>query len=309
MGLASLGTRFSAFLMDMIIICLSILAVYLIMLSSDFSFEVTMSISGLLSFTVFNLYFIFFELAWRGRTPGKSLVGLIVVNRHGGELTPTAIVARNLTRILELYIPIFMMASIVNDIFSESYTILFTFWLVLGLLFPTFNRDQLRLGDLIGGTLVIIKPSQVLAQDLSQPDEDTNDDFIFSSEQLTIYGYFELKVLEDMLRRADALPMPKGTPIAGLDLVARKIITRLDYRTPVPPGAERRFLTVFYTAQRAVLERALLFGQQKWNQYLDPISVSAVAAGFLPPPAAGPWPRPPWPGQTPPAGGNPGQFY
>ena len=53
------------------------------------------------AFVLRNLYFIHFELAWQGSTPGKYFTGLRVIERHGGELTPAAIVARNLTREVE----------------------------------------------------------------------------------------------------------------------------------------------------------------------------------------------------------------
>ena len=44
---------------------------------------------GILLFVAFlvrNFYFIHFELAWQGATPGKRIVGLRVIDRNGGPL-------------------------------------------------------------------------------------------------------------------------------------------------------------------------------------------------------------------------------
>jgi uncharacterized RDD family membrane protein YckC len=283
----------------MVIIYLAIGMIYNIFSSSGFSSQSAYSISSLIAFVIFNGYFIYFELAWKGRTPGKALSGTMVVNRHGGELTPTAIVARNLTRQLEFYIPLYFLVSIPFGFLSGDYSAILFAWILVVSLLPLFSKDRLRLGDYIGGTLVIMKPKQVLSEDLSKASQKTTQTFSFTPEQLAIYGYLELRILEDFIRRADELPMPKGTNLNGLNVVAHKIKTRLGYAEPIPPGQERRFLNDFYTAQRGVLERALLFGQQKWNQYLGYISVSAAAAGQLPPSKMG-LPAP-WPGPFPPA--------
>ncbi|MDR2386813.1 MAG: RDD family protein [Deltaproteobacteria bacterium] len=283
MNLASAGSRLSAFLLDISFIYLSIILIYTIFSNSGFSNESAYSLASLFAFIIFNGYFIYFELAWKGRTPGKALCGTMVVNRHGGELTPTAIVARNLTRQLEFYIPLFFLVSIPMGLINGNLSWIFFAWILVVSFLPVLTKDRLRLGDYIGGTLVIMKPQQVLAEDLSKASDKTSQTFNFTPEQLAIYGYLELRILEDFLRRADQLPMPKGTNLNGLNLVAQKIKNRLGYSQPIPAGLERRFLIDFYTAQRAVLERALLFGQQKWNQYLGYISVSAAAAGQLPP--------------------------
>jgi uncharacterized RDD family membrane protein YckC len=290
----------------MLIILVAIISVYLLLFSTDFDSDVAYSVATFLSFIIFNLYFIYFELAWRGRTPGKALVGLLVVNRHGGELTPTAIVARNLTRLIELYLPLFLLVTFSASFFGMVSSVIFFSWALLGTILPLITRDNLRLGDLIGGTMVIAKPIRVLADDLSQSVQNTSPGFTFTPDQLSIYGYFELRALEDILRRAEKLPLPKAAPITGLYVVANKIKNRIDYPGLILPGQERQFLADFYTAQRAVLERALLFGQQKWNQYLGLISISALSHGQAPPPATtGYWSSPTQPRTSSPPSGQP----
>lgn len=285
MILAGRDARVTGFFVDMTLILLAMSCAFTIMFASDFDTDVAYSIASLLAFIIFNFYFIYFELAWRGRTPGKVVVGTMVVNRNGGELTPTAIVARNLTRQIEFYLPLIFFFSALSGSAQNDYSWVFFVWVFVGAILPIVTRDRLRLGDSIGGTLVVVKPRQVLFEDLSQANSLTGQTFAFTPEQLAIYGYSELRLLEDMLRRANELPFPKGEPLEGLNVAAEKIRARIGLVDPIPPGLERQFLKEFYTAQRAVLERALLFGRQKWNQHVGYISVSAAAAGYLPPSA------------------------
>ena len=49
------------------------------------------SIALFIAFMIRNLYFVTFELAWRGATPGKRMVGLRVIDRAGGPLQPSAV--------------------------------------------------------------------------------------------------------------------------------------------------------------------------------------------------------------------------
>ena len=62
---------------------------------------------GLLAFFLLrNFYFSWFECRWHGATPGKRLLGLRVIDAHGGTLTPEAVLARNLMREVELFLPL-----------------------------------------------------------------------------------------------------------------------------------------------------------------------------------------------------------
>ena len=107
--LADHGERLTAFTIGVCIWFLLTLLVYLpllfVALRKD-SALIAVSIVLFIGFVVRNLYFIHFELAWRGATPGKRLVGLRVIDRRGGPLLPSAIVARNLTREVEAFIPL-----------------------------------------------------------------------------------------------------------------------------------------------------------------------------------------------------------
>src|SRR3546814_12137383 len=71
---------------------------------------VMLSIWMLGGFLLRNFWFIGFELGQRAATPGKRLMGIRVVARDGGRLTADAVVARNLIRELELFLPLTMIS-------------------------------------------------------------------------------------------------------------------------------------------------------------------------------------------------------
>lgn len=85
----------------------------------------------LLSFLMW-AYYIGFELAWNGQTPGKRLLGIRVVADSGVPAAPGQIVIRNLLRLVDfqLFYAVAMVA-----------------------IFAT--RDERRLGDLAAGTIVV----------------------------------------------------------------------------------------------------------------------------------------------------------
>lgn len=77
-------------------------------------------------------YPVLFEI-WRGATPGKRAMGLMVVQDDGTPVTPTASVIRNLLRVVD-FLPLFYGAGLVSTL---------------------VDRDFRRLGDLAAGTLVV----------------------------------------------------------------------------------------------------------------------------------------------------------
>ena len=104
--IASHGERIAAIILDMTFLMGVVICLYLLLIPAFFSrsgTSVAMTLILFLAFIVRNLYFLHFELAWQGRTPGKKICGLRVINRQGGELTPSAIIARNLTREVEIF--------------------------------------------------------------------------------------------------------------------------------------------------------------------------------------------------------------
>jgi uncharacterized RDD family membrane protein YckC len=258
--LADHGERLTAFTIDVVIWFLLTLAVYLplffVALRKDAAL-IALSIVLFIGFVVRNLYFIHFELAWRGATPGKRIVGLRVIDRRGGPLLPSAIVARNLTREVEAFIPLGLLLSWSGT--NPNWEQLFVaIWLLFFAALPFVNRDRMRGGDLIGGTMVIALPKRVLSGDLVEREAT----YVFTAPQLRAYGAFELQVLEELLRRPKSLETSRL-----LDEVRDKICHKIGWTAPLPPRDTELFLREFYTAQRAFLEREQLFGKPRADKY------------------------------------------
>lgn len=257
-AVAGCGERLTAFFIDVGLQsgCAVLLGLFLAFLLPGNGIMATFVL--FLAFLVRNLYFIHFELAWQGRTPGKKLCGLRVISRDGGELTPGAVIARNLTREVEFFLPLSLLLTPDIDRGFASQIALFG-WVAAIASLPLWTRDRLRAGDLIGGTGVIVMPKRALLRDLAMPSEAIRQDtaaFTFSHEQLAIYGALELQVLEEFLRRP---PGPGTTRL--LEEVCAKIRRKIDWRDDVPPDKVRRFLTDFYSAERAILERDQRYGR------------------------------------------------
>ncbi|CAM5765912.1 hypothetical protein LMIY3S_01642 [Labrys miyagiensis] len=261
---ADRGERLGAFLIDVLIWFGATIVIWIALISTllrgGASADVAVTVIAFLSFLLRNLYFIHFELAWQGQTPGKRVTGLKVIDRKGGALAPAAIVARNLTREVEFFVPLQLTFGLMAaDSGNETWQILSMLgWIILLTALPFFNRDHLRAGDLIGGTLVIALPKRALALDLTQASAKASQRFPFTSTQLQAYGAYELQVLEEVLRRPDN---PEARRVHRD--IAEKIIRRIGWQGTFEPNAARDFLQAFYAAERAELERGQLFGRYR----------------------------------------------
>lgn len=259
--LASRGERAVAFMIDVFFMFVAIMIIYLIAFWLFFSRSnaaITLTLALFIAFIIRNFYFMHFELAWQGRTPGKKICGLRVISRQGGELTSSAIIARNLTREVEFFLPLSLYLSLGTAGALQHVTLLG--WVAAIGALPFFNRDRLRAGDMIAGTQVIVMPKRVLLPDLAVPARKATEEkrYTFSRNQLAIYGTFELQVLEEFLRR-----QPDEETDRLLGEVCKKITRKIGWEEDIPPGEIRNFLTDFYAAERGNLERNQLFGKFK----------------------------------------------
>jgi uncharacterized RDD family membrane protein YckC len=265
--LADYGERLGAFLIDWVIwlgtTILIFLLIFLSFVRGSSSALIGISIALFLAFIIRNLYFVFFEIAWRGATPGKRAVGLRVIDRHGGPLLPTAVIARNLTREVEMFLPLGILVTgggaAAGGVAWEQLTL--AVWMLFFALLPAINRDRMRGGDLIAGTIVIALAKRALSSDLVE----ASVHFSFTEQQLRAYGAFELQVLEELLRRPDS-----EESYRVLNDVCDKICHRIAWTEPVPPNQVALFLRDFYTAERAFLEREQLFGKGRADKYAQP---------------------------------------
>src|SRR3546814_10263749 len=89
-----------------------------------------------------NAYFHSVELGPRGATPGKRIAGIRIAARDGGRLTAEMVIARNLLRDIELFLPIVFLSS--AGVESGAAWLAATGWLLIFMLVPMFKRDALR---------------------------------------------------------------------------------------------------------------------------------------------------------------------
>jgi len=256
--LAEGGERVAAFLLDCAIIVGALIAVTIAILLVAFATQFTpgqllLVVWILASFFLRNFYFIAFELTPRAATPGKRALGLRVAMRNGGPLTAEAIFSRNAMREIELFLPLSLLAAASAGI-DGWVNLMGLIWCAVFVLFPLFNKDRLRIGDLVGGTWVVRAPKRVLDVDLTGVENVAA--VAFTPEQLNVYGVKELSVLEDVLRRKDPAVMRS---------VAERIRGKIVMRDPGVPDME--FLQAYYRGLRGHLESRLLFGRRRRDKY------------------------------------------
>jgi uncharacterized RDD family membrane protein YckC len=262
--LADAGERAGAFLIDLMILAASSIALLVatvILVGAAGGIGLAIGLVGF--FVLRTFYFTFFESRWKGATPGKRALHLRVVDAHGGPLTAEAVFARNLMREVEFFVP--LVALLAPASLGESLPgwarLVSLGWLLVFALLPLFNRDRLRPGDLVGGTLVVRAPRALLLEDLSvlgtSPRASQVARYTFTREQLDIYGIYELQVLEEVLRSRGPVRWESLRAVSG------KIQARLRWQPPVPDRETERFLHDFYTAQRRRLEQKMMLGHRQ----------------------------------------------
>ena len=110
------------------------------------------AIAGLVSFALYNGYFILLEWLLNGQTPGKRLLHIRVIKQGGYALRFFDTLLRNLLRVID-FLPLFY---------------------GVGLTSLLLTRDSQRVGDLVAGTLVVYQEpveTDSLLPDLPAPEE------------------------------------------------------------------------------------------------------------------------------------------
>ena len=192
----------------------------------------------------------------RAATPGKRVLGLRVASRDGRPLSPAAVLARNAMREVELFLPLSFLFSPAGESVDAAIRLTGIVWCGIFVLFPLFNRDRLRAGDLIGGTFVVEAPRRALLGDLAA-EASADDPYAFTTTELDAYGIKELHVLEDVVRAGDR---------DAVASVAERIRTKIG-RTKKPAEDDAAFLRAYYAGLRKRLEGRLLFGQRKSDKH------------------------------------------
>ena len=147
--LAGIGTRFGAALMDTVFQVLLFIGFWLLFLLIGFltlltRVKILVLFVGYLGAVSAALmvggglllwlgYFIIFETRWNGVTPGKRMMALRVINEQGYPVSPFSVMLRNILRVI--------------DFLPAGYAV--------GLVSIFVNGNYQRVGDLVGGTIVI----------------------------------------------------------------------------------------------------------------------------------------------------------
>ena len=263
--IASAGLRFGALVLDLVLMLIILIVASIILAYTAFAQQndggagIALIVWMLGFFLLRNFWFVGFELGPRAATPGKRAVGIRVVARDGGQLTVASVVARNLVREVELFLPFMMLiGAAMEDMVNVGLMVAGLIWALAMSMFLLFNRDRMRLGDLVGGTWVVVARRNKMALDLADgaahPGEPA-----FTAAELSVYGVFELQELEKVLRRNDAKAM-----MVVADTIRAKI------GRPIIED-DRLFLLAYYRQARARMERDLLFGKRRENKYEAPV--------------------------------------
>jgi uncharacterized RDD family membrane protein YckC len=256
--LGGAGTRAAAFLIDVTLMLIVMVAATLALFALDKATQADIAkILWLIgAFVLRNGWFVLFEMGGRGATPGKRLMRLRVVARDGARLTAGAVLARNAMREIEVFLPLsFLGAQAAAGTADAFLTIFAMLWTGIFLFFPLFNRDRLRIGDLVAGTWVVQTAVSTLAADLAPANDLPRR--IFPETALALYGNYELQALEDVIRGGD-------------DLARITVAAAIRRKAGLPDdGDDDGFLADYYAALCARLEGGLLVGRRR----LDKLSV------------------------------------
>jgi uncharacterized RDD family membrane protein YckC len=141
MPLAGIGSRFVALLVDYLIWLIAAIAFVFLLSLIDPSLSHFSKLGEKWAIAVFTIalflwfwgYFTLFEAFWSGRTPGKRLAKIRVIQRSGRGIGLFEAMTRNLLRIVDQFPVIYAVGTV--SIF--------------------LTREHQRLGDLAAGTLVV----------------------------------------------------------------------------------------------------------------------------------------------------------
>ncbi|MBS1850383.1 MAG: RDD family protein [Acidobacteria bacterium] len=137
--LAGIGSRFFALALDSLLQFVAVVALFIVLAltSSELRYLGLGSLGPVAAivvpFCIYWGYFAFFEILWKGQTPGKRYAGIRVIKQSGRPMNAIEAIGRNLMRGID----------IVPGIYS------------VGLVCMMCNQQHKRLGDFVAGTVVV----------------------------------------------------------------------------------------------------------------------------------------------------------
>jgi uncharacterized RDD family membrane protein YckC len=197
--IAGLGSRATAQILDWLILILVNFALFFCfgvltkVLPVSFAETVNSYLNAIVLITLFFLlwgYFLLFEYFATGRTPGKMLVGIRVIQDNGQSLTFLTSAVRNLVRIID-FLPAFYL---------------------LGILMIFFHSQHKRIGDLAAGTIVVYQRKTKRKKKKNRLEKAiekrlTANPVLLELDEWTIkkFGSREWKLIETFIKRRPSL--------------------------------------------------------------------------------------------------------
>ena len=236
--LAGIGSRFLGLVIDTLIqFVLYIIGAFAVGLSAALAGAVGIgrylrwipvswapAIAILFMFSVYWGYFAFFEIIWKGQTPGKRLAKIRVIKESGRPINAYEAIARNLLRAI--------------DGLPGMYGV--------GIVCMMLNSQNRRLGDYVAGTVVVhdkrteeVKPdwNTVMEPAVANPQLS----FVTSEELVLIETYLHRRVDMDLILR---------------DQVAYKIASRLTEKTGLQRGPDQSLDDFLEASARQIRDTA-----------------------------------------------------
>jgi uncharacterized RDD family membrane protein YckC len=182
------------------------------------------AIAILFMFSVYWGYFAFFEIIWKGQTPGKRLAKIRVIKESGRPINAYEAIARNLLRAI--------------DGLPGMYGV--------GIVCMMLNSQNRRLGDYVAGTVVVhdkrteeVKPdwNTVMEPAVANPQLS----FVTSEELVLIETYLHRRVDMDLILR---------------DQVAYKIASRITEKTGLQRGPNQSLDDFLEASARQIRDTA-----------------------------------------------------
>jgi len=190
--LAGIGSRFAAFIIDLLIQLFVFSITLLVLYFAGFDYSLIILELGvqaaifattlLILFHI--LYFPFFELIMKGQTPGKKLFSIRVIRQSGEPLGMFDSVLRNFLRMVYL-IPLLYL---------------------LDAFFVILTKNYKRIGDYAANTIVVKvrkRDELITIDDVINRDFDS-DDYV-ESDNIYPVTHFEYDVLKEFLARKDSV--------------------------------------------------------------------------------------------------------
>ena len=183
------AARLGAWMADMLVLlAVTALLGALVAMSSYWVGNYAFAAYGVVSFLLFLGYWIFFELRWQGRSPGKRLLGLRVVGERGLPLDVSQVLLRNLLR------PVDVLPGAAG----------------LAAVFCSLQSHHRRLGDLVAGTLVIRerrprRPGAILSKEFKAQLQAARAESAVPSRLASRLSRAEVEFVLDLCRRRDSL--------------------------------------------------------------------------------------------------------